>query len=122
MTELGWRWAAIEVMSENRFVSASDVWSFGVTMWEVLTMAALPFAGAGAVIFVRHSKKFPEAFLADKSKLEVALKKGQRLQQPDGCPNDVYQIMRSCWELSAKKRPVQMNVTIDCNGSFLIAL
>jgi hypothetical protein len=43
-TDVGWRWAAIEVLKDRIFLAKSDVWSFGVTAWEIFSLGATPFA------------------------------------------------------------------------------
>lgn len=81
------KWAPPEVLGYTRFSSKSDVWAYGVLMWEVFTCGKIPYgraANAEVVEQVQH---------------------GQRLPRPPACPSDVYQVMRSCWEKKPDARP-----------------
>ncbi|KAL1428829.1 hypothetical protein MTO96_002548 [Rhipicephalus appendiculatus] len=81
------KWAPPEVLGYTRFSSKSDVWAYGVLMWEVFTCGKIPYgraANAEVVEQVQH---------------------GQRLARPPACPSDVYQVMRSCWEKKPDARP-----------------
>ena len=75
------KWAPLEVFTsgEKRFDQATDVWSFGVFMWEIFSYAQTPFTDI-------HAKRVPRA-----------LKQGVRLPNP-GCSEDVYKLMLNCWE------------------------
>lgn len=80
--EIPWRWVSPEVGAERRWGEGSDVWAFGVTMWEI-------FSGA----------KIPYCHISDDAELRDAVfDKGLRLERPRGCPKSVYEIMGSCWE------------------------
>ncbi|XP_047738749.1 tyrosine-protein kinase Btk29A isoform X4 [Hyalella azteca] len=81
------KWAAPEVLNYMRFSSKSDVWAFGVLMWEVFTCGKMPYGrrkNADVVAMVQE---------------------GLVLDQPRYCPHNVYQVMRECWEQSADQRP-----------------
>jgi len=80
------RWTAIEAFCFHQFSSASDVWSFGVLLWELWTYAELPYKGW-------NNKKVTEQVSA-----------GFRLPKPDGCPDEVYKIMIECWNKNVKRR------------------
>lgn len=82
------RWLPSESVFEDDFSTKSDVWAFGVLMWEVFSHGELP-----------HAK------LSDDETLE-ALKTGKlKLPAPDGCPSRIYKLMTRCWALSLKERP-----------------
>ncbi|KAL1395785.1 hypothetical protein pipiens_010991 [Culex pipiens pipiens] len=81
-------WMAPESLQDGYFDSRSDVWSFGVVLWEIMTMGAHPFM----------------AIDTWKQLLED-LQHGKRLERPGGCSDDVYRIMKDCWELQAELRP-----------------
>jgi len=80
------KWMAIETLSSGSFTTASDVWSWAVTMWEVLTRAQQPF---------------PDV---DPFEMETYLMEGFRLHQPLNCPDQLYTVMVSCWAHSAHHR------------------
>ncbi|XP_055337446.1 tyrosine-protein kinase JAK2-like [Paramacrobiotus metropolitanus] len=79
-------WYAPEVIDYHKYSSKSDSWSFGVLCWEMFTFAAPPY-------------------FCDLANLSEKLKEGVRLAQPALCPDEIYVIMRSCWEYEAAKRP-----------------
>lgn len=81
-------WMAPESLQDGYFDSRSDVWSFGVVLWEIVTMGAHPFM----------------AIDTWKQLLED-LQHGKRLERPGSCSDDVYRIMKDCWELQAELRP-----------------
>ncbi len=82
------KWAAIESVEFAKFSSQSDVWSFGVLMWELFTLGRVPFA----------SMTNQEAF--------EAITKGKRLEKPDLCPNPkIWEMVTKCWNTSPSARP-----------------
>jgi epidermal growth factor receptor len=81
------KWLALECIRHRIFTSKSDVWAFGVTIWELLTYGQRPYENIAA-------KDVPDL-------IEV----GHKLPQPDICSLDVYCILLSCWVLDADSRP-----------------
>ena len=83
------RWMAYECFY-GKFSQKSDVWAFGVTMWEIVTLA----------------KEQPYNDMSDKQVVEDALKGKNRktLARPDTCPIKVYTIMLKCWEHNSEQR------------------
>ncbi|KAK2915164.1 ephrin type-A receptor 2a [Channa argus] len=81
------RWTAPEAIAYRKFTSASDVWSFGIVMWEVMAFGERPYW--------------------DMSNLEVmkVINEGFRLPAPMDCPSAVYQLMLQCWQHDRSKRP-----------------
>ena len=86
------RWMSVECFY-GKFSQKSDVWAFGVTTWEIFTLA----------------KEQPYNDMSDKQVIENALKgksKERRLlAKPEMCPPEVYEIMLKCWAHNTKKRP-----------------
>uniref|UniRef100_A0A673KXL2 Inactive tyrosine-protein kinase 7-like n=1 Tax=Sinocyclocheilus rhinocerous TaxID=307959 RepID=A0A673KXL2_9TELE len=81
------RWLPSEAVFEDDFSTKTDVWSFGVLMWEVFSFGELPYAE-----------------LADDKVLE-ALQEGKlKLSPPQGCPSRVFKLMVRCWAASPKDR------------------
>nr|KAF6363483.1 protein tyrosine kinase 7 (inactive) [Pipistrellus kuhlii] len=82
------RWMSPEAILEGDFSTKSDVWAFGMLMWEVFTHGEMP-----------HGGQPDDEVLAD-------LQAGKtRLPQPEGCPSKLYRLMQRCWALSPKDRP-----------------
>lgn len=81
------KWLALECIQHRIFTHKSDVWAFGVTVWELLTYGGRPYDNVPA-------REVPEL-----------LEKGERLKQPAICSIDVYMIMLKCWMLDAESRP-----------------
>ena len=73
------RWTATEALEEHKFSSQSDVWSFGIMMYEIWTKAETPYKE------MSNQKVWTEVMA------------GYRLKQPFGCPDEAYELMRSCW-------------------------
>ncbi|XP_008317889.1 ephrin type-A receptor 2a isoform X2 [Cynoglossus semilaevis] len=81
------RWTAPEAIAYRKFTSASDVWSFGIVMWEVMAFGERPYW--------------------DMSNHEVmkSINEGFRLPAPMDCPSTIYQLMLQCWLHDRSKRP-----------------
>jgi hypothetical protein len=75
------------VLEFNKASFESDVWSFGVVMWEIFSQGRVPMAS--------YSNK--EAY--------NAILKGERLDKPEDCPDQAYNWMKACWTTSPKGRP-----------------
>ncbi|XP_039514256.1 hepatocyte growth factor receptor isoform X2 [Pimephales promelas] len=80
------RWMAIESLSDNMFTTKSDVWSFGITMWEITSRGKTPYPGVSSY------------------ELLDFLEKGHRLTQGD-IDNKLYEVMLSCWHRDPSQRP-----------------
>uniref|UniRef100_A0A673W8Z8 receptor protein-tyrosine kinase n=1 Tax=Salmo trutta TaxID=8032 RepID=A0A673W8Z8_SALTR len=81
------KWIAIESLADRVYTTKSDVWSFGVTMWEIATRGQTPYPGV------------------ENSEIYDYLRQGNRLKQPPSCLDTIYSLMFSCWLLSPKDRP-----------------
>jgi len=86
-TRIPIRWTAPEVLHENIFLSKSDVWSFGVTLWELFSFGRVPYS--------RMQNK----------EVVVKLREGYRLESPPGCPPEFYELMKTCWAYKHQDRP-----------------
>ena len=73
------RWSSPEALEEHRFSEQSDVWSFGVLMWEIWSNGTLPYNGMSA------------------KNAWNAVIKGARLLKPHDCPHRVFSVISSCW-------------------------
>ncbi|XP_044773057.1 macrophage-stimulating protein receptor isoform X5 [Neomonachus schauinslandi] len=81
------KWMALESLQTYRFTTKSDVWSFGVLLWELLTRGAPPYP---------HIDPFD---------LTQFLAQGRRLPQPEYCPSSLYAVMQRCWASDPAVRP-----------------
>ncbi|XP_022083533.1 angiopoietin-1 receptor-like [Acanthaster planci] len=81
------RWLAIESMIHQVYTTQSDVWSFGILLWEMATLGGTPYPS------IRNEM------------LTEMLKKGYRLPKPDNCLDEMYTLMRDCWEEDPRNRP-----------------
>ncbi|XP_057297435.1 uncharacterized protein LOC130628517 isoform X2 [Hydractinia symbiolongicarpus] len=82
------KWMAPESILEKKFTTKSDVWSFGVLLWEIYSLGALPYPD------IQESKD-----------LLAYLKQGSRMSQPVECAKEFYDIMLECWSFSVDSRP-----------------
>lgn len=90
------QWYAPECLrldGTRSFHFESDVWSFGVTVWEMFSYGAKPIY-----------ESLPRITVNDLCRLEKLLKKGDRLNQPLSCPDEVYSIMMQCWSFDRSGR------------------
>ncbi|XP_073728323.1 focal adhesion kinase 1 isoform X5 [Misgurnus anguillicaudatus] len=81
------KWMAPESINFRRFTSASDVWMFGVCMWEILMYGVKPFQG------VKNNDVIGR------------IENGERLAMPPSCPPTLYSLMTKCWAYDPSKRP-----------------
>ncbi|XP_038213045.1 tyrosine-protein kinase Btk29A isoform X1 [Zerene cesonia] len=81
------KWAPPEVLNYTRFSSKSDVWAFGVLMWEVFTCGKVPYGRM------------------KNSEVVEMVQRGQVLEKPKGCLNEIYNVMRACWRHAPDERP-----------------
>uniref|UniRef100_A0A8C5K2J0 Tyrosine-protein kinase n=1 Tax=Jaculus jaculus TaxID=51337 RepID=A0A8C5K2J0_JACJA len=81
------KWYAPECINYYKFSSKSDVWSFGVLMWEAFSYGQKPYRGMKG------------------SEVTAMLEKGERMGCPAGCPREMYELMNLCWTYEVEKRP-----------------
>ena len=81
------KWTAPEAVLYNRFTIKSDVWSFGILLYEMITYGLFPYPGM------------------NNSEIVQELVKGYRMSCPKDCPEQLYKIMRECWRDDASSRP-----------------
>uniref|UniRef100_A0A8B9IME6 Tyrosine-protein kinase n=1 Tax=Anser cygnoides TaxID=8845 RepID=A0A8B9IME6_ANSCY len=81
------KWTAPEALREKKFSTKSDVWSFGILLWEIYSFGRVPY---------------PRIPLKD---VVPRVEKGYKMDAPDGCPAIVYEVMKKCWTLDPGHRP-----------------
>ncbi|XP_053551961.1 tyrosine-protein kinase ABL1 isoform X2 [Bombina bombina] len=94
------KWTAPESLAYNKFSIKSDVWAFGVLLWEIATYGMSPYPGI------------------DLSQVYELLEKDYRMDRPEGCPEKVYELMRACWQWSPGERPTFAEIHQDFETMF----
>uniref|UniRef100_A0AAR2KZR3 Receptor protein-tyrosine kinase n=1 Tax=Pygocentrus nattereri TaxID=42514 RepID=A0AAR2KZR3_PYGNA len=92
------KWMALESILHRRFTHQSDVWSYGVTVWELMTFGMKPYD-------LIPARDIPEL-----------LEGGERLPQPIICTIDVYMIMVKCWMIDPESRPKFKELVTNFSG------
>ncbi|XP_015340637.1 tyrosine-protein kinase receptor Tie-1 isoform X4 [Marmota monax] len=87
MGRLPVRWMAIESLNYSVYTTKSDVWSFGVLLWEIVSLGGTPYCGMTC------------------AELYEKLPQGYRMEQPRNCDDEVYELMRQCWRDRPHERP-----------------
>ncbi|XP_019640537.1 PREDICTED: LOW QUALITY PROTEIN: uncharacterized protein LOC109482292 [Branchiostoma belcheri] len=85
------KWMALESIETGEYTCQSDVWSFGVLLWEIATLGNDPC----------FDDKIHLSFL----QMVGILRRGIRMKRPPGCPEDLYRLMRACWRDVPATRP-----------------
>ncbi len=83
------RWSAPEVLTKYKFSASSDVWSFGVLMWEIFSEGMMPFWK------IKDEEKL----------LTFIVEQDGRLSKPEKCPEEVWKVATSCWDKQPRNRP-----------------
>ncbi|CCD64652.1 Inactive tyrosine-protein kinase RYK [Caenorhabditis elegans] len=81
------KWMSPEAIANELYSSAADVWSLGVLLWELMSLGGSP-----------HAEIDPE-------EVYTMILKGKRLQQPNNCPDQLYEVMLCCWRVLSEDRP-----------------
>ncbi|XP_052863977.1 platelet-derived growth factor receptor alpha [Anopheles cruzii] len=81
------RWLSIEAIRDKLYSNKSDVWAFGIVLWEIGTLGGYPYPDVG-----NHE-------------LQSFLEQGKRLERPENCTPEVYELMLQCWREDPQQRP-----------------
>merc|ERR1719273_2405317 len=81
------KWTAPEALRHSQFSNKSDMWSFGILLWEIYSFGRVPYPRIPLNDVVKH------------------VENGYQMEAPEGCPAQVYTIMKDAWELEPEKRP-----------------
>uniref|UniRef100_A0A6Q2Z8H6 receptor protein-tyrosine kinase n=1 Tax=Esox lucius TaxID=8010 RepID=A0A6Q2Z8H6_ESOLU len=87
-TFLPLKWMAPESIFQNLYTTFSDVWSFGILLWEIFSLGGTPYPD------IPMNEQF-----------YTALKRGYRMPKPTHATDDIYDVMSKCWDEKCEKRP-----------------
>lgn len=86
-TQLPLKWMPPESIKYGRYDEKTDVWSYGIVCWEIMTRGAIPYPTVQAVAILQY------------------LSDGNRMEKPDSCPTKLYTLMKGCWLDEPMDRP-----------------
>jgi serine/threonine protein kinase len=86
-TALPIRWMSPESLFQGLFGFKSDVWSFGILVWEIVTLGSTPYPGMSA------------------SQVAKSVQVGKTMSCPNHCRQEVFDLMKSCWSRESRDRP-----------------
>ncbi|XP_034565295.1 fibroblast growth factor receptor 1-A-like isoform X2 [Notolabrus celidotus] len=89
------KWMAPEALFDRVYTHQSDVWSFGVLLWEIFTLGGSPYPGVPV------------------EELFKLLKEGHRMEKPSACTQELYLMMRDCWNAVPSRRPTFLQLVED---------
>lgn len=81
------KWTAPEALESKRYTNKSDMWSFGILLWEIFSYGRCPYPRIPA------------------NDVLLNLKQGHRMEPPDGCPQEISEIMKQTWHADPDRRP-----------------
>ncbi|GMT29129.1 hypothetical protein PFISCL1PPCAC_20426 [Pristionchus fissidentatus] len=81
------KWTAPEALRQSKFSTKSDVWSFGILLWEIFSFGRVPYPRIPIQDVVRH------------------IERGYRMEAPEGCPAEITRLMHDTWHLTPNDRP-----------------
>ncbi|XP_064779615.1 fibroblast growth factor receptor 2-like isoform X5 [Oncorhynchus masou masou] len=97
------KWMAPEALFDRVYTHQSDVWSFGVLMWEIFTLGGSPYPGIPV------------------EELFKLLKEGHRMDKPGNCTNELYMMMKDCWHAISSHRPTFKQLVEDLDRILTLA-
>lgn len=89
------KWTAPEALLELKYTIATDVWAYGILIWEVFAGGRMPYSGMG-----------------NAETREQVCKQGYRMPPPPGCPDQIGILLEECWRQDAEDRPT-MDMVLD---------
>ena len=95
------RWMAPESLKRRVYSMKTDVWSFGILLYEIWTLGLIPY----------HD-------ITDDREVALVVLAGERLPRPDKCPDQVHAIMQNCWESAPRDRPAMAEIQTNLHEAF----
>ncbi|KAG9353990.1 hypothetical protein JZ751_012114 [Albula glossodonta] len=96
------KWMAPEALFDRIYTHQSDVWSFGVLLWEIFTLGGSPYPGVPV------------------EELFKLLKEGHRMDRPASCPPELYMMMKDCWNAVPSQRPTFTQLVEDLDRTLAV--
>ncbi|XP_071442335.1 fibroblast growth factor receptor 4-like, partial [Hetaerina americana] len=90
------KWMAPEALFRRVYTTQSDVWSYGILLWEIMTLGGTPYPSVPSV-----------------EKLFQLLRSGHRMEKPSCCSLEIYMLMRDCWSYQPNERPMFSELVED---------
>jgi len=102
------KWSAPEILGFGKFSSQSDSWAYGVVLWELFSYGKNPYPGVANM------------------EIPKLIESGYRLDNPNGCPDNIRELMLSCWSANPADRPdfetIFKKVSIQSDGTKYVAI
>uniref|UniRef100_A0A8C0XYY6 Tyrosine-protein kinase n=1 Tax=Cyprinus carpio carpio TaxID=630221 RepID=A0A8C0XYY6_CYPCA len=107
MKQIPVKWTAPEALNYGRYTTESDVWSFGVLLWETFSRGVTPYT-------------IPHNMNNQQTRDEV--ERGYRMPAPNNCPGEIYALMCQCWQYDPRNRPSFRKLKADLHRNIIYCI